>query len=162
VAALLISLALFGAAWLVHLVWWRVRLPRRQSMALLAVFAVVPLLAAAAGGARFIAAAEVPAAAALYLGAVGCYLILYTGVEQTSPTLVIVRALQAARPRGCSAEELAQLVTDELFVRPRLEALVADGIAAATADGWVLTARGRRTARLAAALARVLRIEERA
>src|SRR5882672_3872600 len=132
--ALLASLALFGVAWLLHLAWWRVRLPRRHIAALLSLFAAVPAGAALAGlafPAHFpLPPAYVPGALALYLGAAACYVIVYTGVEQTSPTLVIVRALESAPRDGCSDADLAGLITEDLFVRPRLEALALDGLLA--------------------------------
>jgi hypothetical protein len=82
----------------------------------------------------------------------------YTAIEHSSPTLAIVGALDRAGPRGCRAEEMAGLITDVLFVRPRLEALVLDGIVEQGADGWRMTPRGRRAARIAAALVALFRI----
>ena len=149
---------MFGAAWLVHAGWWRSRPPARQLRALAALFGLVPLVAL-----PFlhygVSAAEIPAVLALYAGAAASYLILYTGIEQISPTLVIVRALARAQG-GCSEAELAEVLTDDLFVRPRMQALVLDGILAPTAGGWVLTPRGYRTARIAGMLARMFRLQE--
>jgi hypothetical protein len=164
-AALLTPLALLGIAWLVHAAWWRLRLPRRPLAALLTLFAIVPFGAAFAWLVlpfQFLAAAEIPGALALYSGAAACYLVVYTGVEQSSPTLVIVRALEGAIAEGCSSEDLAKLITDDLFVRPRLEALALDGLLASTASGWVLTPRGRRAARTASTIARLFCIQENA
>ena len=162
--ALLASLALFGIAWLLHVAWWRLRLPRRHIAALLCLFAAVPIGAGFAWLAlplnSLLAAAEVPAVLALYLGAAACYLIVYTGVEQTSPTLVIIRALDSAPREGCSSADLARLITEDLFVRPRLEALALDGLLAPAGNGWSLTPRGRRAARIASFLARLFRIRE--
>jgi hypothetical protein len=95
-----------------------------------------------------------------YLGAVGCYLITYSGVEQTSPSLVIVRAIETAGNDGCSREELAALITEERFVRPRLEALRRDGMVIAVDGGFVLTRGGKRAAQLASVLSRVFNIRE--
>src|SRR6266478_5646154 len=130
--ALLSSLALLVLAWLLHLAWWRFHVPRRQLVSLLGVFISVPAVAGLAyiafGLASFLAPADAAATMALYLSATGCYLIIYMGVEQTSPSLVIVRALESARQQGCTREELASLITEDLFVRPRLEALALDGL----------------------------------
>jgi hypothetical protein len=162
-AALLASLALFGIAWLLHLAWWRASLPRRHSAALLCLFAALALgagLAWLALPSRLLPPAAIPGALALYLGAAACYLIVYTGVEQTSPTLVIIRALEGAGRDGCSDADLAALITEDLFVRPRLEALALDGLLAPAGNGWSLTPRGRRAARIACAVARLFRIPE--
>ena len=164
--ALLTSLALFGTAWLAHLLWWRIALPRRHTAALLLLFAIVPVAAAvlapALPAAHLPSAAEVPGVLSLYAGAASCYLIVYTGIEQTSPTLAIVRALERAGGGGCSQENLAPLITEDLFVRPRLEALALDGLISRQAGGWALTTRGRRAARAATFLAGVFGIRENA
>jgi hypothetical protein len=164
--ALLASLALFGIAWLLHVAWWRIRLPRRHIAALLCLFAVVAVFAGFAWLAfprHFtLAPADIPGALALYLGAAACYLILYTGVEQTSPTLVIIRALEGAGQDGCADTDLAKLITEDVFVRPRLEALALDGLVATVGDGWSLTPLGYRAARIASTVAALFRIRENA
>jgi len=163
-SALLCTLALLVLAWLAHLAWWRVRLPRNHSAALLAVFLLVPAVALAlwlAGELPLpVSVADLPGMTALYLGATGCYLITYAGVEHTSPSLVVVRTLKAAGARGCARADLAGLVTEESFVRPRLEALRRDGMVAPAPGGYVLTPRGRRAARIASAVAHAFRIPE--
>jgi hypothetical protein len=161
--ALLTALALFGTAWLVHLLWWRLAPPRRHTAALLFLFALLPVPAALALPAGLLpAAAEVPGVLALYAGAAACYLIVYTGIEQTSPTLVLVRALERAGQGGCSREDLMPLITDDLFVRPRLEALALDGLISRQTGGWALTPRGRRAARAATFLAGMFGVRENA
>lgn len=163
--AFAVPVVLFVAGWLIHLAWWRIALPRRHTLALLGVFLVaVPAIAAIAwaalGRPALLSPAEFPAVLALYAGAVMCYLITYAGVEHTSPSLVIVRALEAAGPDGCRYEDLLGLITEESFVRPRLSALKRDGLLMTTEEGTVLTARGRRAARVAAAIGRLFDIRE--
>ena len=163
-SALLAPLALFAAAMFVHAAWWRVRPPRRHLASLAVLFLAVPAVAALAWvalDARLLASAEIPAALALYAGAAACYLILYTGIEQRSPTLVIVNALERSAG-GSSREDLERLITDDLFVKPRLEAMALDGLIARSANGWVLSGRGLRAARAASMLASVFRIRENA
>lgn len=161
-AALILALGLFAIAWLAHLAWWRLNLPRHHTLALLIVFSATPFVAAAAslavGGPSFVPAGAIPGFLVLYAAATGCYLIVYAGVEQTSPSLVIIRALQAAGSNGCSRDDLARLVTEDIFLKPRLEALRSDGLLAASGAGYVLTQRGRRAARLARAITRVFNI----
>jgi hypothetical protein len=164
VAALILALGLFATAWLAHLAWWRLSLPRHHTLALLIIFSATPFVAAAAslvlgGGPSLVPAPAIPCVLALYAAATGCYLIAYAGVEQTSPSLVIIRALQAAGSSGCTHDDLGRLVTEDVFLKPRLEALRSDGLLAASgAGGYVLTQRGRRAARLALAFTRVFNI----
>ena len=142
-AALIVSLALVVGAWLLHVVWWRFKLPRHHIGALLLVFAATPLVAAviwiASGGPPLVSLSELPGMIAFYLSAAGCYLITYAGVEQISPSLVIIRALEAAGEKGCLKEEFAAVITESNFVIPRLEALKRAGMLTSTSSGFVLT-----------------------
>jgi len=162
VAALIAALGLFAAAWLAHLAWWRLSLPRHHTLALAIVFSATPFVAAAAwlvmGRPVFVPMPAIPGVLALYAGATCCYLITYSGVEQTSPSLAIVRTLEIAGSNGCSRDELGRLVTEEVFVTPRLEALRNDGMLTASGAGYVLTTRGQRAARIALAFTRLFNI----
>ena len=158
--AFLISLALFLLAFGLHVIWWRWRLPRHHTAALLFMFGLAPLIGFAlwyvAGSRPALSWAELPGMALFYLGAAGCYLITYAGIEETSPSLVIIRALERAGAKGCTKDELAGLITDERFVQPRFQALKRDGL---VVSGH-LTPAGLRVARLSVLLAKVFNIHE--
>ena len=161
-SALLSAFALFGFAWLLHLVWWRISLPRHQMGALLAVFALTPLLAVAlwlvVGRPAFVMLQDLPGIAMFYAGGLGCYLITYTGIEETSPSLAAMQALQDAGAAGCSPDELSSVITDSNFVMPRLEALRRDGMLVAVHGGFVLTPRGKQAAQISLLLSRIFNI----
>lgn len=165
-AALLSSLGLFAFAWLLHLLWWRCRLPRNHTAGLLVVFAAAPpiatLLWLACGSPHWFGLQDLPGMALLYLGAVGCYLIAYTAIEETSPSLAIFSALQAAGSAGCTREQLSAVITDSNFIKPRLDALRRDGILEVVADGCILSPRGKKAAQLAMLVSRLFNIEKNA
>lgn len=164
--ALLSSLGLFAFAWLLHLLWWRWRLPPNHTVALLVVFAAAPLIAVllwmACGSPHWVGLRNIPGMALLYLGAVGCYLIAYTAIEETSPSLAIFDTLQAVGDAGCTSEELSSVITDSNFIKPRLDALRRDGILVAAADGYILSQRGKKAAQLAMLVSRMFNIEKNA
>lgn len=163
-AALIVSLALVVGSWLLHVAWWRFRLPRHHIGALLLVFAATPLVAAviwvASGSPPLVSLFELPGIMAFYLGAAGCYLITYAGVEQVSPSLVIIRAIEAAGEKGCLKEEISAVITASNFVNPRLEALKRAGMLTSTSGGFVLTPWGRRAAQFAMMFSRVFNIHQ--
>jgi hypothetical protein len=165
-SALLSALALFLFAWVLHVAWWRIRLPQHQMGALLGVFALAPAAAAvlwlALGRVFPVSFHDIPGIALFYFGGLGCYLIAYTGVEETSPSLAAMQALQDAAPSGCSPEELSTVITDENFVKPRIDALKRDGMLVSVAGGYVLTERGRQAARLSLLLSRLFNIRSHA
>ena len=110
---LLTAVGLFLSAFAAHVALWRIRIPRRQTLTLVLVFAAVPLLAWAVArvvGAT-VAPAALPAIGLFYAGAACCYLITYAGVEEASPSLLIIRALESAADKGCSRVELAAIIT---------------------------------------------------
>lgn len=150
---LLIALGVFGLSWLVHLAWWRCALPARQTRALITVFAGGPGVAVLALALLDqLPALSPPSWAALALfhgGATLCYLITYAGIEETSPSLVIIRTLEEAGERGATREELHARLAAARFLPPRIDALVRDGLIT-RADGMLrLTPRGERAAILA-------------
>ena len=159
---LLTAVGMFLSAFAAHVALWRIRIPRRQTLTLVLVFAAVPLLAWAVArvvGAT-VAPAALPAIGLFYAGAACCYLITYAGVEEASPSLLIIRALESAADKGCSRVELAAIITEARFVEPRVRALTEQGLTIITPEGSRLTARGIRVARLAGLLARCFRINE--
>lgn len=160
------SLGLFIAAWLVHVAWWRCSTPKHHYGSLLVVFSAT---LGAGIGVFFVGGVpsqvliwDLPGILALYVGAVACYLITYTAVEQTSPSLLIIGALEKAGGSGCSHEELTELVTQDKFIRPRLEALKRNGMIKPATGGFVLTARGRTAAKAAAIFSRIFNIRRHA
>lgn len=156
-----LTLGLLVFAWIVHVVWWRISLPQHQSRALLLIFGAVAAIAAACyawRGTPGVSGFDLPGMALFYAAAAGCYLLVYTGVEESSPSITIFRALEQAGALGLDEAELATHITNERFVKPRLQALQRDGMIAMTEAGGRLTARGRRMALLARRLAMLFNI----
>jgi FkbM family methyltransferase len=166
VAALLTSVLLFVVALLVHVILWRRRRPQHQMLGLFWVFVVTPLFLAliwiAAGLPAIVRISDLPAIACFYIGAGACYMIAYTAVEETSPSLAIVEALRTAGSAGCSFDELHEVIIRSRIVERRMEALRRDRIIIAANGGFVLTARGRSAARSASLIARVFNIQNNA
>jgi hypothetical protein len=165
--ALLFAISLVLASFAVHVIVWRVRLPRRQTRALLLVFSLVPItviLAIVSGFApgRFYSpvAAEIPAIALFYMGATCTYLITYYGIEDTSPSLTIIRAVQRSGTHGCSREELEVLLSESQPVESRLAALKSAGYLTPSGTGFLLAPRGMRAARAARFFAKLFNIHE--
>jgi hypothetical protein len=164
VTALIATLGAFALALLTHLGWWRWRVPLRPTRALLLVFVLAPVVA---GGVWFACAGQIrlpalalPAMLLLYVGLVGSYLIAYAGVAYISPSLVIIRALEAAGEAGCSRQDLTATLNADAFILPRVQALFRDGMLRRIDDGFVLTTQGRRIARIIAVWSAVFGVRE--
>lgn len=117
----LTALALGFAA---HILFWKVSLPRHQTRVLFALLAgasVVTMLI------RPLAAPEIVYFLAL-VGAVSvAYVIFYTTVEGSSPSLDILMILDRSRT-GVSQEEMLRRLDDQILVLDRLEDLLRCGM----------------------------------
>lgn len=123
----LLTAAVFVAALVVHLVLWRIRMPRHHTSALLVIFAVVFLLAIP------VLLTAVPMwpdrmrMALLYLGASLCYVITYSAIEGDSPTLSLMRLLDRNGAGGMPKADVDHFLAERPFVKARLAALILSG-----------------------------------
>ena len=126
---------LLGALFAVHLVWWRVALPRRQRAVLLVLFlgggiVLAPLVAWLVGSLGFAPLSWVEwlnVALAVVAFALA-YVVTYSALEADSPTLSLVRHIAAAGRGGLAEVELGEFMVSRPFVGARLTALVDEGM----------------------------------
>jgi hypothetical protein len=143
VTAILLAAGAALAAFAIHVVFWRLRVPERQTRGLAIVFAVALVIALVA--ARLVLTGFGLSAclycAALYGAIALCYMLLYTGIECDSPTLAIAHRMSLAGAEGVSLGELEAFIGTCPFVRARLLHLCRDGLV--TADGAQLRLAGK-------------------
>jgi len=142
------GVGLFVLAFLIHLAWWRIRLPRRQRPTLfrgLILFLPLGLGGLTAVGlwpARWLLSPAAAVVALIYLSLTITYVISYTALEGDSPTLSLMRWI-GAHPGGVSQGELDAFMASRPFVQTRLKALEEDGLA--EQRGERVYAKGRPT-----------------
>lgn len=124
---LLLAITPFVIAFTLHLIIWRIRLPRNQTMALLYIFFVV-FSACSVVAALSVSWIEWLRAAVLYVGMSFSYVITYSGFEGDSPTLGFMRELDRAGDKGLSDSEVAAFLAQRPFLQARLAALVRSGM----------------------------------
>jgi hypothetical protein len=148
------SSAIFAFSFLLHIVIWKIRIPRRQTSALLRIFMGTMAVAFGAlfhwGSTGPEAAGSVPLYLHEYLqitffhvSLTLAYVITYSALEADSPTLVIVKAIADAGPEGLGKELLYDKLTDDILVRPRVDDLVRDELAVIEDGKYRLTRKGR-------------------
>jgi len=126
---------LLGSLFVVHLVWWRIALPRRQRAVLLGLFllggfALAPVIALLLGWLGFGALSFVQwlnvglAVVAFALA----YVVTYSALEADSPTLSLVRHIASGGAEGMREEQLCEFMASRPFVGARLSALVEEGM----------------------------------
>lgn len=145
---LLSASGLFVVALALHLVWWRLKVPRQQLAALLGLF----LLTAACGFTTICAGdfftGELPLPrlllAILLFGSFGVvYLILFTAVEADSPTLTLLELIAETGSRGIHSNELVRAMERHSYVQLRIDQMIADGMVVETPPGLRLAAQGQ-------------------
>lgn len=157
------AVGLFVFAFATHWLCWRVCLPRRQTLALLLIFlGAFP----AAVGLYFLAphlplswphsvwewlhVAEFHTAMAL------SYIVLYSMLEENSPSLTIIGFVAEAGSAGRTPDEVFGLINDDLILRSRLHAMLRDGLVRQTADAYRLTPKGQAWVRVFSVFRRLL------
>lgn len=147
------------AAFAIHLLVWRVRLPARHTRAILGIFfgtlAVVLLLLPRIAARWPAIGIPFPVPGASYLSIAGfvtaatlAYMITYTVIEVDSPSLVMALEIDRAGPDGLPEAEFERTMNDALLVDPRIRDLLRDGLIREEEGLYRLTPKGERMGRL--------------
>jgi len=148
-ATAILAGGVFTAAFLVHLAWWRVRLPRRQTAMLLVVFfgTLIAWLAVShfLPGRWFTAADRWQAihVAIFHTACALAYIVAYSALEHRSPSMTLLVAVADSGGVGCTPEELRGLLAGASPVEVRLAAMLNEGMISPDGDGYRLAAKGR-------------------
>lgn len=145
-----LAFVLLLVAFTVHLLWWRIRLPRRQTAAILTVFlgtlcvgvicvSYVPFLAwwRPVGWLQIIHVVQCVVAFSL------AYVVAYSAIEERSPSMTLLTFVSAAGERGRTEEELRAVLAGMSPTRKRLQAMIRDGMITLTGDEYRITSKGR-------------------
>ena len=132
-----------------HLIWWRIALPRRQTAALLAVFFGV--LVAWLAVSHFLPGHWLTAAdrwqaihvAVFHTACALAYIVAYSALEHRSPSMTLLVAVADSGTAGCSPGELRGLLAGASPVEVRLDAMVHEGMVVRDGDGYRLAPTGR-------------------
>jgi len=151
--------ALFVFAFLVHLILWKVRLPKRQTKAILQIFFSVLFMG-------IIVLWNMPNDSALwgitppsglpeyihislfFISLTLAYMITYSAIEADSPSLVIVTTIANAGQNGLDKQKFDELMNDDILVKPRIRDLLLNKMVEMAEDRYILTSKGVLFARI--------------
>lgn len=142
-----IAIGLSATAFLAHWLLWRVRIPARQTAALLAIFLATLLIGLASSALwprpwRFTNVWEVLHVVIFHVAAMLAYVVAYSALEERSPSMTILSRVADAGSRGQSREELQAMLVNVSPVEIRLGAMARDGMVRDDGATIVLTAKG--------------------
>lgn len=143
-----LAVGVLAVAFVLHLVWWRIALPRRQTAMLLAVFFGV--LGAWLAVSHFLPGRWFTAAdrwqaihvAIVHTACALAYIVAYSALEHRSPSMTLLVAVADSGAAGCSPEELRGLLAGASPVEVRLDAMVHEGMVTRDGDGYRLAPKG--------------------
>lgn len=132
------GILLFIAALLIHLVIWRLHLPRKQTNALLLIFSLVLVsgISAILAYPGLIKWSFYPALSffeifqlfLLYTTLAVSYILSYPAIEADSPTLIIMRAVFESGAAGLDKTSLKRIADNDLLILPRIKDMVSDNM----------------------------------
>ncbi len=133
------------AAFLMHLLIWRVRVPKGQTRALALLFLTCLIFSfiLLRGSGYQISLAEYLYIWFFVFSLAAFYIAAYTAIEADSPSLVMAINIYKAGTRGLSRDELLKSATDDLLVKPRIRDLLSAKMVFLEKDKYWLTGRGR-------------------
>jgi hypothetical protein len=145
-----VAAGLFSFAFFLHWIVWRIKIPSRQTAALLLILlGVLPVGLVAIGVLpRLQSFAPVGFWEYLHVSIFHvamslAYVVAYSALEQRSPSMTVLVFVAASRRQGRTREELVDLLKGMLPVEARLDAMLRDGMLADVNDIYQLTAKGR-------------------
>lgn len=143
------SFTLFAVAFAVHCLWWHIRIPRRQTAALLGIFFgtlvlglilvdTIPLLASW----RPKGAWQILHVVLFHTAFSLAYVIAYSALEERSPSMTLLVAVADAEPQGLVEEDLFAVLSAISPLDSRLTAMVRDHMLVCDGTTYRITSKG--------------------
>lgn len=147
------GLAIFCFAFILHLLVWKICVPKSTIKVLLLIFfscLVVSLIFLFFASALFVDFfLRIPNnfidyvyITMLFVSLSLVYIASYSAIEADSPSLVVVMSIAKSSPDGLSKEGLLEMFTDDLLVKPRIKDLVNSKMIHLESNSYKLTNKG--------------------
>lgn len=158
---------LFLAAFLLHWILWRIRIPRRQTAILLLIF--LGTLPAGLIATMFLPWASLSGPLAFWrvlhisifhVGMSLAYVVAYSAIEERSPSMTVLTHVADARSEGRAREEIVATLNATAMVDARLSALLRDHMIEEWDGSYSLTTKGRIWATAFSSWRRLLNFEK--
>jgi hypothetical protein len=161
------AFGLFVVAFVIHWLWWRVRVPKRQTAAILLLFFAVL-------GGGLVALLTVPALAArgpwgfwqlvhigiFHIAMTLAYVVAYSALEERSPSMTLLVFVAGSGEQGRSRSELEGVLVGFTPVETRIAAMARDGMIVLDGPLCRITPKGRIWATTFGAWHRLIRFEK--
>jgi hypothetical protein len=139
---LLTAGAMLLAAFAVHLVIWKIRVPKNQTVSLLVISATIFCVWLVSPAARGAVIPDLLRIALCYLSVSLSYISIYSVIEMDSPTLSLMCYLVEGGREGIEVREAARFLGRRPFFQARMAALIASGLIEVRGDNYVVAGKG--------------------
>ncbi|MFC1558369.1 hypothetical protein ACFL40_03340 [candidate division KSB1 bacterium] len=147
------GLGIYLLSFILHLLIWKIKLPKKQTRALIIIFSgtfifclviLSSILSLSGCYSEFIPGRflEFLHISLFFISLTLAYIITYSGVEVDSPALVMVMIIKKYGLDGIDKKELEEIITDDLLIKPRVEDLLFDRMAYMEGEKYKLTPKG--------------------
>lgn len=147
------GLILFFSAFLLHLIIWKLHMPKRQIKVLLIIYFCTLLIGLfclwyfsltlpVSELSRPVNFFEYFHIALLFIALTLSYIVTYSALEVDSPSLVMIMSIYHAGPDGLDKDVFDQTMSDEILVKPRLNDLITHKMAYMDGDKFKLANKG--------------------
>ena len=146
----IIGVSLFCIALLCHLIIWRFHIPKNPIMALLLIFycilfsGIILLWYYQIGLTIFVNNSLYTNLSILlfYTAMSFAYCFTYVGLNDDSPSLIIIMSIFNAGKKGLRKTELSHFINDDVFIKPRLEFLIKEKMVYKVGDKHKIAPKG--------------------
>lgn len=136
------TLAFFLTAFLIHLVIWKIKVPKKQTLSLIIIFFSILIFYSVILYSK-INFFEYINILIFFISLIFAYLLTYTALEADSPSLLIIMEIVNAGSMGLPKEKFEKSMNDDLLVKPRIQDLVRDHFVSIENGKYKLTRSGK-------------------
>jgi len=144
----------FSSSFFLHIVIWRIKIPKRQIKILVLIFFGVLGLGQVfllVGSNYFEYISEISPDRiidyfhiSLFVTSLTLsYVITYSALEVDSPSLVMIKSIDDAGPEGLTNDDFIKAMSNDILVIPRVKDLVRDKMIYMNGEKYLLTQKGR-------------------
>src|SRR3989338_2855002 len=138
-----LGIAGFGVSFLIHIFVWRRERPKRQLVWLAGIFLVFPAFIYVILFCLFADKQSLGLAGFLHLLFSGAYILSYPAVQAPSPSLKVIRDVQAAMPDGLRLEDIYRVLAVNESIGFCVDNLIEEKLLCFKKDKLVLSLPGR-------------------
>jgi len=163
---------MIGVALGVHVLWWRIRLPKNQMGGLLKIFVSLFVLwtvsvvflntveGCGMGCITDISMLEGIYTAFFYFAMALTYTLAYSAIEADSPSLTIVRIISESPEGRIRKDDLYGRLNFDRFLEARVKALLTDGMLLELGGRYTVARKGYMAARIVVVYRRVMGVKD--